>query len=163
MKKALFLDRDGVINVERNYAIRIEDFEFIEGIFELCLEFQTRGYLIFVITNQSGIARGYYEERDFQILTSWMLAEFKARGIQIQRVYHCPHHPDFGGDCECRKPNPGMIFQARDEFDLDLNQSILIGDKESDLQAGRNAGIARNIFFKGNDISTQISLLDQEK
>ncbi|NQV13929.1 HAD family hydrolase [bacterium] len=156
MRKALFLDRDGVVNVERNYTIQIEDFQFIEGIHALCSEFQERGYLIFVITNQAGIARGYYTEAEFQQLTDWMLEAFESNGIHIEKVYHCPHHPDFGGDCECRKPNPGMILQAKFDYNLDLAKSILIGDKESDLQAGRNAGIGQNILFNGTKIDHQI-------
>jgi len=145
MKKGLFLDRDGVINVDKHHVYKISDFEFIEGIFELCKKYQENGYLIFVITNQAGIAKGYYNEVDFDILTSWMLDKFENKGIQISKVYHCPHHPDFTGDCNCRKPNPGMILQARDEFDLDLKESVLIGDKDSDIEAGRRVGITKLI------------------
>jgi len=146
MQRALFLDRDGVINVEKNYVYQIEEFEFIEGIFDLCREYQNKGYLIFVITNQAGIARGYYTENDFLKLTDWMVNEFKKQGITITKVYHCPHHPEFTGNCECRKPAPGMIFQARDEFDIDLSNSVLIGDKQSDIDAGNNAGINQLIL-----------------
>ncbi|MGZ3756172.1 MAG: D-glycero-beta-D-manno-heptose 1,7-bisphosphate 7-phosphatase [Mucilaginibacter sp.] len=141
MQKAIFLDRDGVINIEKNYVYRISDFEFIAGIFDLCRKYQKEGYLIVVITNQAGIARGYYTEADFFELTDWMLAEFTKQGISISKVYFCPHHPDFTGECDCRKPNPGMILQAAKEFNIDLSASVLIGDKDSDLQAGKNAGI----------------------
>ena len=92
-RKALFLDRDGVINVEKNYVYRIEDFEFLPGIFELCALAQRLGFLLVVITNQAGIGRGFYSEADFQQLTSWMLAQFQARGISIEQVYHFPYHP----------------------------------------------------------------------
>ena len=141
MNKALFLDRDGVINVEKNYVYRIEDFEFIDGIFELCHKYIDEGFLIFVVTNQAGIAKGFYSVDDFIKLMDWMIVQFQKQGIAIQKVYYCPHHPDLDIPCECRKPNPGMILQAAKEFDLDLSQCVLIGDKESDLRAGRNAGL----------------------
>ena len=147
MRRALFLDRDGVVNIEKKYVFHIEDFEFIDGIFDLCLQFQTAGYLLFIVTNQAGIARGYYTESDYQHLTDWMLFELKKRGIHIAKVYHCPHHPDFTGKCECRKPNPGMILKARDEFSLDLAESILIGDKQSDIESGIQAKISTNLLF----------------
>lgn len=144
MNKALFLDRDGVINKEKNYLYKIEDFEFIDGVFETCKYFQDKGYLIIIITNQAGIARGKYTEDDYQILTDWMIKEFEKKNIKISKVYHCPHHPDFSGDCECRKPNPGMILQAKKDFDIDLSQSILVGDKNSDIEAGIKGGIVMN-------------------
>jgi D-glycero-D-manno-heptose 1,7-bisphosphate phosphatase len=141
MNKALFIDRDGVINVDRIHVIQKEDFEFIEGIFEFCRKFINAGYLIIVITNQAGIAKGLYSIDDFMELTSWMEDQFLENGIKITKVYFCPHHPDLSGYCECRKPAPGMILQAVREYNLDILNCILIGDKESDIQAGRNAGI----------------------
>ena len=148
MNKALFLDRDGVINKEKNYLYKIEDFEFIDGVFETCKYFQDNGYLIIVITNQAGIARGKYTEDDYQILTDWMIKEFEKKDIKISKVYHCPHHPDFSGDCECRKPNPGMILQAKKDFNIDLSQSILVGDKNSDIEAGIKAGVKMNYLVE---------------
>jgi len=148
-QKALFLDRDGVINVEKNYLYKIEDFEFIEGIFELCQHFIDAGYLIFVVTNQSGIARNYYTEEDFEELTAWMLGVFYEHGIEITHVYHCPHHPDISGACSCRKPKPEMLLQAAREFDVDLENSIMIGDKERDIEAGINAGLAQSYLYDG--------------
>ncbi len=148
MNKALFIDRDGVINVDKVHVYRREDFEFTRGIFDLCRSYSDKGYLIIVVTNQAGIAKGIYSEADFLTLTSWMVKQFAERGINISKVYHCPHHPDFTGPCECRKPNPGMILQAIKDFDLDISQCILIGDKESDLQSGRNARIPEaNLFL----------------
>ena len=148
MNKALFLDRDGVINVEKNYVYRIEDFEFIDGIFELCHKYIDEGFLIIVITNQAGIAKGFYSVDDLLKLTDWMVAQFQKQRVVLTKVYYCPHHPDVDISCECRKPNPGMILQAANEFDLDLSQCVLIGDKESDLQAGRNAGLKEsNLHF----------------
>jgi D-glycero-D-manno-heptose 1,7-bisphosphate phosphatase len=141
MKKALFIDRDGVINVDRVHVHQIKDFTFTKGIFDLCRRYMESGYLIIVITNQAGIAKGLYTERDFLDLTEWMTVQFREQGIVISKVYYCPHHPDITGPCECRKPNPGMILQAIEEFNLDIKQCILIGDHQSDLEAGRRAGI----------------------
>jgi len=149
--KALFLDRDGVINKEVDFLYRIEDLEYIPGIFELCIEFQKRGYLIFVITNQSGIARGYFTEKEFQILKEQIHSDFEKQGIMITKTYHCPHLPEITGDCKCRKPKPGMILQARDEFDLDLKRSVLIGDSRRDIEAGKRAEI-KKCFFYGEDL-----------
>ena len=149
-RKALFLDRDGVINVDRHHVHRIEDFEFLPGIFELCAAAVERGYLLVIITNQAGIGRGYYTEADFHHLTAWMLAAFRQRGIDFARVYHCPYHPTAGvgeyrRESFDRKPNPGMLLKARDELGLDLAGSVLIGDKDSDIEAGRAAGVSHLI------------------
>jgi len=141
LNKALFLDRDGVINVEKNYLYKIENFEFIDGIFDLCRFFQDKGYLIFVVTNQSGIARGYYTEDDFSVLTKWMVGAFKEKGVDVTHVYHCPHHPDISGACDCRKPNPGMLLEAAATYQIDLKESVLIGDKERDIDAAFHAGL----------------------
>ena len=146
-QKALFLDRDGVINVEKEYLYKIEDFEFIDGIFDLCRHYQDLGYMIFVVTNQSGIVRQYYSEAEFKKLTEWMLSEFVKRDIRIEKVYYCPHHPDISGECDCRKPKPGMLLQAADEFDIDLHNSIIVGDKERDIEAGINAGLKESYLF----------------
>ena len=150
-QKALFLDRDGVINVEKNYLYKKENFEFTNGIFDLCKHFQTLGYLIIVVTNQSGIARAMYSEMDFSMLTFWMLEQFDKEGVTIDQVYYCPHHPDISGPCECRKPNPGMLLQANAEFDIDLEHSIMIGDKERDIEAGHNAGVTNTYLFCDED------------
>jgi len=147
MQKALFLDRDGVINIEKEYLYRVEDFEFIEGIFELCEHYQTLGYKIFVVTNQSGIARDYYTKEDFEKLTAWMLTAFLEKGIEVTKVYFCPHHPDISGECSCRKPKPGMLLQAQREFNLELKHSLLVGDKERDIEAALNAGVNESYLF----------------
>jgi len=147
LKKALFLDRDGVINREINYLYKIEDFEFIDGIFELCKQYQSLAYEIFVVTNQSGIAREYYTQEDFDRLNEWMVQEFKKSGIVISKVYSCPHHPDISGECTCRKPHPGMLLEAQSEFNIDMSRSIMIGDKERDIEAGLNAGLKETYLF----------------
>lgn len=146
--KALFLDRDGTINKEKNYVYKIEDFEFIEGIFELVRSYEQRGFLIIVITNQAGIARGLYSEAEYEELTGWMTGKFLENGIRITKVYHCPHHPDYTGICNCRKPEPGMILQAIDEFNINPEESVLIGDKKSDILAGKNAGIGKSLYIQ---------------
>ena len=150
MNRALFLDRDGVINVDKGYVYRIEDFEFTSGIFQLCSTAQDFGFVPIVITNQAGIGRGYYTEDDFRRLTGWMLEQFDARGIRMGRVYHCPCHPtagigDYRRESYDRKPNPGMILRAKDDFGLDLSNSILVGDKDSDIKAGTAAGVGYNV------------------
>ena len=164
--KALFLDRDGVVNIEKDYLYKIEDFEFIDGIMELCRYYQDAKYKIFIVTNQSGIARGYYGEKDFTKLTFWMINKFLENGIEISQVYHCPHHPDISGKCSCRKPHPGMLLSANDDFDIDLCNSIIIGDKESDIEAGLNAGLKETYLFdesglvKDSKATTIVSKLD---
>jgi D-glycero-D-manno-heptose 1,7-bisphosphate phosphatase len=163
-RPALFLDRDGVINVERHYVHRIEDFEFMPGIFELCATALTRGYLLIVVTNQAGIARGFYTEDDYLRLTEWMQARFLEQGIPIKKVYHCPHHPSaglgvYGRDCDCRKPKPGMLLQAAHDCQIDLSRSLLIGDKISDLEAGRRAGIG-GLVLRSSDPPGDPGLMD---
>jgi len=141
MNKAIFIDRDGVINTDKGHVYKSEDFEFIEEIFEICRNYINKGFIVLVITNQAGIAKGIFTESDFLKLTDWMVEQFRNNGVKISKVYYCPHHPDITGPCECRKPNPGMILQAIVDFDLDISRSVLIGDKDTDLEAGRRAGI----------------------
>ncbi len=153
MNKAVFLDRDGVINREKNYLFRIEEFEFLPGVFESCKLLEKIGFLLVIITNQSGIGRGYYSEKEFHVLNSWMLNKFKDNDTEIKRVYFCPHHPleAFGGykiPCKCRKPNPGMVLRASHELNINLEKSIVIGDKETDIEAGKGAGVGLNILVR---------------
>ncbi len=147
-RKAVFFDRDGTINIEKNYVFKKEDFEFRPGIFELMRSYVEQHYLLFVVTNQSGIARGYYSENEFQELTRWMVQELAMQGIPVEKVYHCPHHPEITGPCECRKPNPGLIVQAIDEFNIDPKVSIMIGDSKRDISAGENAGLGKNLYIQ---------------
>ncbi len=146
VNRALFLDRDGVINHDAGYTSSIENFNFIGGIFDLCRAAKQLGYLIIVVTNQAGIGRGYYSEEDFLKLTEWMCERFKAEGAMITEVFYCPYHLEHGvGEYKKesfdRKPNPGMILRAAEKYNIDLAQSIMIGDKDSDMQAANNAGV----------------------
>ena len=148
--KALFLDRDGIINVDHGYVYKIEDFEFLDGIFDLVKLFSDKGYLIFVVTNQSGIGRGYYKEKDFSLLTEWMVKKFKEHSIDIAQVYHCPHAPE--SNCHCRKPETGMIEKAIETYDIDLSNSWMIGDKQSDIDLANNAEIGTSVYIGTKNI-----------
>ncbi len=158
-KRALFLDRDGVININYGYVYKKDNFCFIKGIFELCQLMESLGYLIIIITNQAGIGRGYYSESDYNILNDWMISKFKDNNVNISRTYHCPHKPE--ASCACRKPKPGLILNAAKDYNINILESFLIGDKESDIQAGISAGIKNNILFDGSDHSTTISKLKE--
>lgn len=149
-QKALFLDRDGVINIDHGYVSKVEDFVFVEGIFDFVKMFKQKGYAVFVVTNQSGIERGYYTQEDFETLTAYMLEGFEAEGIHIEAVYFCPHAPE--EKCHCRKPNTGMIEQALNAHDIDLEDSWMVGDKQSDIDLAINAGIGSSIYLGNKEI-----------
>ncbi len=148
--KTIFLDRDGVINKEVGYLHKIEDFEFINGVFDACLYFQSLDYQIIIVTNQSGIERGYYSENDFHTVTKWMLEQFKNKGIDILDVFFCPHGPKSA--CECRKPKPGMFIQANSKYDIDMESSWMIGDKKADITAANSAGIQNTVLVKSGHV-----------
>lgn len=137
MNKAVFLDRDGTINVEKHYLYRIEDFVFISGAVDGMKLLQDAGYKLILITNQSGIARGYYREEDFWYLTSHMRRLLCEQGVSFARIAFCPHHPEakverYRIDCACRKPGLKLFLEAVRDFDIDLSQSFAIGDKLRD-------------------------------
>ena len=144
--KIIFLDRDGVINKEVGYLYKIEDFEFIDGVFDACLDFQSSSYKIIIVTNQSGIGRGYYSEKAFHTVTDWMLSQFKDHKVDILDVFYCPHGPD--SNCDCRKPKPGMFNQANAKYHINMEASWMIGDKEADIQAANSAGISNTVLVK---------------
>ncbi|MFK2823419.1 D-glycero-beta-D-manno-heptose 1,7-bisphosphate 7-phosphatase [Arcobacter sp. YIC-80] len=146
--KIIFLDRDGVINIDKHYVYKIEDFEFKEKVFETCIYLRDLGYEFIILTNQSGIARGYYNKDDFNRLTSWMLKEFEKNGIEIKDVFFCPHLPN--DNCNCRKPKIGMIEQASTKYSIDFEKSWMIGDKISDMQLAINANIKNAVFVKNS-------------
>lgn len=148
MTRALFLDRDGVVNVDKAYVYKIADFEFIDGIFDLCKSALAHEFKIIIATNQSGIARRYYTLEDFNRLTEYMIGQFKSNGIDITDVFYCP---DLSGPD--RKPNPGMFLKARDKYCIDMKKSVSVGDKQRDIQAASNAGIIRNYLFSVSETS----------
>ena len=149
MTSAVFLDRDGVINVDHGYVSTWEQFEFLPGVPEALRELQDAGYLLIVVSNQSGIGRGYYSEADVASLNQAIAQYLESTvGVTLSGFYHCPHHPteaegEFRRQCDCRKPAPGMIRQAVLDHGIDVKRSLLVGDKDSDIEAGRAAGVAR--------------------
>jgi D-glycero-D-manno-heptose 1,7-bisphosphate phosphatase len=144
--KTIFLDRDGVINKEVNYLYKIQDFEFIKGIFDACAYFQALNYSIIIISNQSGIGRGIYSEEDYEKINEWMLNEFFLKNISILDTFHCPHQPN--SNCSCRKPKPGMLIEAKKKFNINMNRSWMIGDKETDIKSANLAGINNTILVR---------------
>lgn len=167
MNKAVFLDRDGTINVEKHYLHKIEDFDFLPGVIEGLKLLQDAGYFLIVITNQSGIGRGYYTEDDFLKLNDWMTEILKENGIKISKVYYCPHLPDakiekYRVECECRKPKLGMYEAAIKEFDIDLNHSWAIGDKIRDLAICEKTG-CRGFLVEHNEKEEVISSIKINK
>ena len=157
-RPALFLDRDGVINVDRSYVYRVEDFEWVEGARETIARFNAMNWLVFVVTNQSGIARGLYNEQQMETLHDWLTAELTAAGARIDRIYHCPFHEEgtiarYRKDSFDRKPKPGMLIRAMTDFPVIKERSFLIGDKQADLDAAKAAGV-RGFLFSGGNLST---------
>jgi D-glycero-D-manno-heptose 1,7-bisphosphate phosphatase len=154
-RPALFLDRDGVLNVDHGYVSRREDFAWIDGARETIAAFNARGWWVFVVTNQSGIAQGLYTEDDMQTLHLWMHAQLAESGAHIDRIYHCPFHENgvverYRRDSYDRKPKPGMLIQAMTEFPVIREASIMIGDKDTDMEAARAAGVHAALFTGGN-------------
>lgn len=154
--RALFLDRDGVVNEEIGYLHRIEDVRFIDGIFSLCRTASRLGYRLIVVTNQAGIARGFYTEKDFESLMQWMREALRAEGVDLDAVYYCPFHPEHGigeyrREHEDRKPGTGMLRRAAREFDLSLSESVMIGDRCSDIAAANSAGLKKVFLIKGTE------------
>jgi len=139
--KAVFLDRDGTLNVEKEYVHRIEDWEWIPGAIDALVSLKKAGFLVIVVTNQAGIARGYYTDAEVNYLHARINEELKGYDAMIDAFYHCPHHPEFNGECKCRKPMPGMIYQAQLDFGIALERSWFVGDKASDIYAGLSAGV----------------------
>lgn len=150
--RALFLDRDGVINVDTGYVHRPEQVQFVDGIFDVIAAANRAGFRVIVATNQSGIGRGLYTEEQFHALSKWMIEQCAEQGALIDRFYFCPFHPDHGVGryrraSACRKPEPGMLLQAQREHDIDLSRSVLVGDRPTDIEAGLRAGVGTLLFF----------------
>ena len=144
INKALFLDRDGVINRDFGYVGSIDRFEWVDGIFDFLLFMKKKGYSFFVVTNQSGIERGYYTKEDFFKLMDYMISKLKEKGIEIIDYEFCPCL-----DCDCRKPKPTMILNLAKKYNINLKNSLLIGDKKSDIEAATRAGV-KGILFDGD-------------
>ena len=156
-KRALFLDRDGVINVDHGYVCKSDQIVFIEGIFELVKLANYAECLVIIVTNQAGIGRGFYGESDFHNLMDWMKARFADHGASVDAVYFSPYHPEHGigsyrKQSSCRKPSPGMLLQAQTEFGIDMGSSILIGDKVTDIQAGAAAGVGTLLILNSDEV-----------
>jgi D-glycero-D-manno-heptose 1,7-bisphosphate phosphatase len=144
--KAVFLDRDGVVVEDKHYQFKTSDMRILDGVPEAIARLNKAGYLVVIISNQSGVARGYFTEKDVRAFNEHLVAELKTRGARIDAVYYCPHHPTkakvekYRVDCDCRKPKPGMLIKAAKEHDIVLSGSWMVGDKDSDVQAGKSAG-----------------------
>ncbi|MBC7002861.1 D-glycero-beta-D-manno-heptose 1,7-bisphosphate 7-phosphatase [Photobacterium sp. BZF1] len=152
-KPAVFIDRDGVINIDHGYVHTTDDFEYVEGVFEACKKLKAMGYMLVLVTNQSGIARGMYTEDEFLTLTEWMDWNFVDNGVEFDGIYYCPHHPtegkgDYLQDCKCRKPKPGMFISARDFLKIDMAGSVMIGDKADDIKAAAAAEVGTKILVR---------------
>ena len=164
-KPAVFIDRDGVINVDHGYVHTVDDFEYIEGVFEACKKLKEMGYMLVLVTNQAGIARGMYTEDEFLSLTEWMDWNFVDHGVEFDGIYYCPHHPteglgDYKQECECRKPKPGMFISARDYLKIDMANSVMIGDKTEDMIAAEAAEVGTNILVRtGKPVTEKGELL----
>jgi len=148
MNRAVFIDRDGTINIDYGYVHEIEKFEFIPRVLDALKKLTKTDFKIIIITNQSGIGRDYYKKEDYHKLTEHMLNEFKKNNIKIDAIYHCPHNPD--DNCNCRKPNIEMIEKAKKDFNIDTKKSFFIGDRTKDIQCGKNAG-CKTILVKTGD------------
>ena len=153
--KAAVFDRDGVLNVDKSYLYKIEDLEWIDGAKEALAYLTQQGYTVFVVTNQSGIARGYYTMDDMNKLHDFMVQQVAAAGGKIEKFYYCPHLPEgkiaeYAVECDCRKPKPGLILRAFEEYDINKDAAFLIGDKPRDVESAEAAGIKGYLFSSGN-------------
>lgn len=149
MNKAIFLDRDGTINVEKEYLYKIKDWEWISGAIDAIKGFNNLGYYVIVVSNQSGIARGFYSKKNVDILHNYINKELEKRNARIDEYYYCPHHPQLTGTCKCRKPNVGMIEKAQNKYDISLKDSFLIGDRITDIETALNSNVNPILVLTG--------------
>lgn len=157
---AIFLDRDGTLNVDHGYVHEIDQFQFIDGVIDACRELKNMGYALVVVTNQSGIARGLFSEDQFMQLTEWMDWSMADRGVELDGIYYCPHHPvdgvgEYLQQCDCRKPLPGMLLSARDHLHIDMANSYMVGDKAEDMQAAIAAGVGTKVLVRSGKAITE--------
>ncbi|AMV72652.1 D-glycero-beta-D-manno-heptose 1,7-bisphosphate 7-phosphatase [Desulfuromonas carbonis] len=165
LQPAVFLDRDGTLNVEKDYLYRVEDFEFIPGAVNALRRLKAAGFLLFIVTNQSGVARGYFTLEDVERLHHHVQQELVRQGTAIDAFYVCPHHPERGLDpwrrtCDCRKGNPGLLLQAAGDYGVDLSRSFMVGDKVADIEAGRRAGCTPLLVLTGYGSASSVELGD---
>ncbi|EPE7490025.1 D-glycero-beta-D-manno-heptose 1,7-bisphosphate 7-phosphatase [Cronobacter universalis] len=159
---AIFLDRDGTINIDHGYVSEIDRFEFIDGVIDAMRELKAMGFALVLATNQSGIARGMFTEAQFEQLTEWMDWSLADRGVDFDGIYYCPHHPEaaveeFRQNCDCRKPQPGMLLSARDFLHIDMAASYMVGDKLEDMQAGAAAGVGTKVLVRtGKPVTPEV-------
>jgi D-glycero-D-manno-heptose 1,7-bisphosphate phosphatase len=158
--KAVFLDRDGVLNHEQgDYIRRIEDFIILDN-FDALKTLQDRGYLLLIATNQGGLAKGWYTEDELGKMHQKLKEAYAAHGVEFTDIFYCPHHPDFTGDCDCRKPKPGLLLQGIAKYNIDPAKSYFIGDRERDVEAGTKAGVKGILIDSDQPISTVLHLID---
>jgi D-glycero-D-manno-heptose 1,7-bisphosphate phosphatase len=159
-KKAIFLDRDGVLNKEMgDYVCRLEDFHVLDYNIPALKTLQDKGYLLLVATNQGGIAKGWYTEERLAEMHQLLRETFRAGGVEITDIFYCPHHPDFTGDCDCRKPKPGLLLQGIAKYNIDPAKSYFIGDRERDVEAGTAAGVKGILISSDQPISEVLDLI----
>ncbi|MBU5377943.1 MAG: D-glycero-beta-D-manno-heptose 1,7-bisphosphate 7-phosphatase [Pantoea sp.] len=156
---AVFLDRDGTLNVDHGYVHEIDNFQFIDGAIEALQELKKMGFALVLITNQSGIARGMFSEDQFMQLTEWMDWSLADRDVDLDGIYFCPHLPDapveaYRQACDCRKPHPGMLLSAQKHLDIDMAASYMVGDKTEDVLAGKAAGVGTNVLVRSGKAVT---------
>jgi D-glycero-D-manno-heptose 1,7-bisphosphate phosphatase len=158
---AIFLDRDGTLNVDHGYVHEIDNFEFIDGTIEALQTLKKMGYALVLVTNQSGIARGMFTEDQFTQLTEWMDWSLADREVDLDGIYFCPHLPDapveaYRQQCDCRKPQPGMLLSAQQHLDIDMASSYMVGDKIEDMQAAQAAGVGTKVLVRsGKPVTTE--------
>lgn len=159
--KAVFLDRDGVLNKEMgDYVCRLEDFHVLEQNIEPLKVLKDKGYLLIVATNQGGLAKGWYTEEELAKMHARLKDIYKAHGVEFTDIFYCPHHPDFTGDCDCRKPKPGLLLRGIEKYNIDPAQSYFIGDRERDVEAGTAAGVKGILINSDQPISDVLDLID---
>jgi D-glycero-D-manno-heptose 1,7-bisphosphate phosphatase len=158
--KAVFLDRDGVLNQEMgDYVCRFEDFHVLEHNFDTLKQLQDRGYLLIVATNQGGLAKGWYTEQQLTEMHEHLKQLYGQHGVEFTDIYYCPHHPNFTGDCDCRKPKPGLLLRAIEKYNIDPSQSYFIGDRKRDVEAGTAAGVTGILIDSDQPLSDILHLI----
>lgn len=158
--KAIFLDRDGVLNREMgDYVCRLEDFELLDN-FDALKTLRDKGYLLIVATNQGGLAKGWYTEKELTKMHDYLKKVYSEHGIEFADIFYCPHHPDFTGDCDCRKPKPGLLLQGIEKYNIDPSKSYFIGDRERDMEAATAAGIKGILVHSDQPLKEVLSLID---